>query len=237
MTASPPLTTSRSLGTHALLVLLAGQAMGSFDGSAVTVAAPGIQADLRCSGSTLQLLLSGYLVAFGILVVPGARWGDDIGHRRVFVAGLAGFTCASLTCGVAPWAALLIVSRILQGAGAALMLPQVLSIVQLTSSGRARERALSLYSATLALGVILGQVLGGFLVRADLLGTGWRAVFLVNVPLGVLLLAVAPRVLPSPAGNRPRPLRPRDATLLAVASGLLLLPLLVGREQHWPGWV
>src|SRR6266478_6515421 len=118
------------------------------------------------------------------------------GFRRAFLWGLGIFTLASLACGIAPNSPTLIVVRAIQGGGAALMVPQVFSLIQRNFSGSARAQALSLWAATLALGGLVGQVLGGLLVTADLFGTGWRPVFLVNVPIGAVLLVASRRWLP-----------------------------------------
>src|SRR4029077_6330533 len=131
-----------------------------------------------------------------VLLITGARLGMRFGFRAAFLSGLALFTAASLACGIAPTSQVLIVVRAIQGGGAALMVPQVFSLIQRNFAGSARAQALSLWAATLALGGVVGQVLGGLLVSADLFGTGWRPVFLVNVPIGLILMAASIRLLP-----------------------------------------
>ena len=174
-----------------LAVVLIGQFMAVLDASIVNVAAPSIHASLRASGAGLQLVVAGYTITYAVLLVTGARLGDILGHRRVFLAGLVLFTLASLGCGLAGTASLLIALRFVQGAGAAVMIPQVLSLIQRTHAGPARARAMSRYSAVLAGGAVVGQVVGGLLISANLFGSSWRPVFLVNVPIGVLLLVAA----------------------------------------------
>jgi MFS family permease len=218
-----------------LAVLLAGQALASMDNSIVAVAAPAIRADLGGSGAVQQLVLAGYTLAFGVLVVTGARIGSRYGYQRVFLLGLGAFTATSLACGLAPGAASLVAARIAQGAAAAIMAPQVLSLIQTRFEGVARARAIGLYSMILALGVAAGQIVGGLVVSVDLGGLSWRPAFLVNVPIGLVLLLLGPRLLPA---GTPTPAR-LDLTgvwLLSAAMTGVVLPLVLGREQGWPAW-
>ncbi|NUP39409.1 MAG: MFS transporter, partial [Streptomyces sp.] len=178
-----------------LTIVLLGQLMAVLDVFIVNVAAPALSTDLHASGAGLQLVVAGYTISYAVLLITGARLGALIGHRQAFLAGLTVFTAASLACGLAPGTGALIAFRFIQGAGAAVMLPQVLSLIQRTFTGASRARALGAYSAVLASGAAVGQVLGGALVQADLFGTGWRPVFLVNVPIGLALLVLGPRWL------------------------------------------
>jgi MFS family permease len=219
-----------------LTVLLLGQFMAILDVSIVNVAAPTLRADLHASGAGLQLSVAGYTITYAVLLITGARLGDRIGHGYAFRYGLAGFTVASLACGLAPNTGTLIAFRMVQGAGAALMMPQVMSLIQRTFDGTARARALSLYSAVIAGGAVVGQVLGGVIVSADLFGTGWRPVFLVNVPIGVGLSLLAVRDLPADRGQRNRGLDPAGVVTLSAAVLLLVVPLVLGHEEHWPVW-
>ena len=215
-----------------LATLLTGQTMASMDGSIVNVALPSIQRDLGANGAALQLIVSGYLLALGVLIVTGARLGDLLGHRRAFLWGLAGFTAASLLCGVAPTAPALVVARVVQAGAAALLIPQVFSLVQLRFAGAALRRAIGLYSMVLALGVALGQILGGLVVGADLFGLSWRPAFLINVPVGVVLVLTGLRTLP----QAPRVRRRLDLTgvvLLSAAMAAVVAPLVFGREYGW----
>ncbi|MFK4266517.1 MFS transporter [Streptomyces milbemycinicus] len=233
-----------------LTIVLAGQLMAVLDVFIVNVAAPALSTDLHASGAGLQLVVAGYTISYAVLLITGARLGALIGHRQAFLAGLTVFTAASLACGLAPGTGALIAFRFIQGAGAAVMLPQVLSLIQRTFTGASRARALGAYSAVLASGAAVGQVLGGALVQADLFGTGWRPVFLVNVPIGLALLALGPRWLGGaeerPAagagGGAARRSGALDLTgllLLAVAVLLFTVPLVLGQERGWPlwGWV
>ncbi|MCZ0995460.1 MFS transporter [Streptomyces noursei] len=210
--------------------------MALLDATVVNVATPAIHRELRTTGSALQLIVSGYTMAYATLLITGARLGARHGFRTVFLLGLAVFTLASAACGLAPGAAALIGARVVQGLGAGLMVPQIYSLIQLTFEGRARARALSLYATAIAAAVVVGQVAGGLLVSADLFGTGWRPVFLINVPVGAALLAAAARLLPREAARTATGLDLPGLVTLTGTLLLLVVPLVLGREQHWPRW-
>ena len=228
----PALAAPRAL----LAIVLTGQFMAVLDASVVNVAAPAIHADLHASGAGLQLVIAGYVITYAVLLVTGARLGDIVGHRRMFLAGLALFTLASLGCGLATSTGMLIALRFIQGAGAAAMIPQVLSLIQRTFTGTSRAGAMRLYAAVIAGGAVAGQIVGGLLVTANLFGSGWRAVFLINVPIGVALLATGGRLLPHGARDRGRGLDPAGLALLTPAAVALVLPLVLGQPEHWPVW-
>src|SRR5690349_16945640 len=172
---------------HALgvLVLLAGAFLPIMDFFITNVALPSIDASLHASASSLELVIAGYGVAYAALLVLGGRLGDRYGRRRTFQAALVGFVLASLACGLAPTAGVLIAARIVQGATAALLIPQVLATFQHTLAGERKARALAMYGATSGIAAVVGQLVGGLLVSADIAGTSWRPIFLVNVPIGV----------------------------------------------------
>src|SRR5262245_28531295 len=220
-----------------LAILLTGQFMAVLDVSIVNVAIPTIRTDLNATGAALQLIVAGYTIAYAVLLITGARLGPILGFRRSFIAGLAVFTAASLACGLAPTSELLIVARVVQGAGAALMVPQVFSLIQRSFDGAGRARALSLWAAVIALGVLVGQVLGGVLVTLDIAGTGWRPVFLVNVPIGIALVAASLAYLPRDRREVARPLDLAGLIALAASVLLLVVPLVLGHEEGWPTWV
>ncbi|MFG2023328.1 MFS transporter [Streptomyces sp. NPDC048825] len=220
-----------------LAVLLTGQTMASMDGSIVTVALQTIRVELGANDAALQLIVSGYILTMGVLIVTCARIGDLIGHRRAFLAGLAGFTVASLLCGLAPTPAALVGARILQATGAAAMIPQVFSLIQLGYDGEARKRAIGVYSMVLALGVALGQVIGGLIISADILGLGWRPAFLVNVPVGAVLLAAGTRLLPAATRSSAARLDFPGVTILTLSMSALIAPLIFGREYGWQPWI
>src|SRR5215211_4713450 len=199
-----------------LVVLLAGQAMATMDQSILAVAAPSLRVDLDASDAQLQLVVAIYTLAFAALVA---------------------FTVASLAGGLAPSPAFLIVARAAQGAAAALMTPQVLSIIQLQFAGERRARAIGAYSLILAVGVAAGQVIGGLLVGAELLADAWRPALLLNAPLGVAVLLAARRGLPAVQGGPDRRLDFTGSAVLALALLALVLPLTFGRHAGWPPWV
>jgi Major Facilitator Superfamily len=221
----------------ALVILLIGQAMASMDEEILVVASPNLRRDLHASAAELQLVLAMYTITFAALVVTGARLGDVMGQRRAFLLGLGGFTLSSFVGGLAPTPTALIVARAVQGASAAIMTPQVLSIIQLQFRGETRARALGAYSMVLAAGVAVGQILGGFLVSLHLLSAAWRPALLLNAPIGASLLLVARRGLPAVRHGVRRPLDAAGATLLTVALLALVVPLTLGRDTGWPAWI
>ncbi|MFL6113338.1 MAG: MFS transporter [Catenulispora sp.] len=222
-----------------LATILVGYFMALLDGSIVNVALPSIHEKLHASGAGLQMVAAGYIIAYAVLLVTGARLGRILGHERLFKSGLAGFTIASLACGLAQNTGELIAFRVIQGVAAAVMLPQVLSLIQQTFQGEARARAMSAWTAVLASGIVVGQVLGGVLVTANMFGWSWRPVFLVNVPIGVVLWVVAARTLPS---VKPRNTAANSKVDLAGVLTLsptilaLVVPLVLGHDEHWPVW-
>jgi MFS family permease len=219
-----------------LATILFGQFMAILDVTIVNVAVPTIHLDLHASGAALQLVVAGYTISYAVLLITGARLGDRLGHRRVFLLGLGIFTVASLACGLATSTGTLIGFRLVQGAGAALMVPQVLSLIQRLFTGAARARAFGLYAAVIAGAAVIGQVAGGALVGANLGGTGWRPVFLVNVPIGVVLTIAARRLLPADRGEPGRGFDLAGVSTLAAAVLLFVVPLVLGHEEHWPVW-
>jgi len=220
----------------ALAVVLTGQFMALLDASVVNVAAPAIHGSLHASGAGLQLVIAGYVITYAVLLVTGARLGDIIGHRTMFLFGVALFTLASLGCGLAGSTSVLVTLRFVQGAGAAAMIPQVLSLIQRSFPGPARARPMRLYAAVLAGGAVAGQVVGGLLVSADLWGSTWRPVFLLNVPIGAALLVAGRRLLPRGGGEQGRGLDPAGLAILTPAVLALVLPLVLGQSEHWPAW-
>ncbi|MBO2452940.1 MFS transporter [Actinomadura barringtoniae] len=220
-----------------LAVLLTGQFMVNVDIAIVNVAAPAVRSDLHPSGGALELVISGYTLTYAMLLITGARLGDTWGHRRSFLGGLALFTLASLACGLAPATPALIVARIVQGAAGALMVPQVLSGIQTHFVGKARERAQGLLVLTLSGGAVAGQALGGIVVSADLFGLSWRPIFLINVPVGLAMLALGPRLMPADVRGERKRLDLGGVALLSAAVLAAMLPLVFGRELHWPVWL
>jgi MFS family permease len=180
-----------------LAVMLAGVFVTVMDGAIVNVAIPSIRTTLGATFAEAELVVAGYIFIFAIGMITGGRLGDIFGQRRIFLVGFAAFTVTSALCGLAPDPLTLIVARLLQGASASLLSPQVFSLVRLSfAEGRERTTAFAMMGVALGLGNVCGQIVGGILLQADLLGLAWRPVFLVNVPIGVISLIVAPFVLP-----------------------------------------
>lgn len=220
----------------ALAVLLTAPFLAQADATIANVATPSIHADLGASGSVLELVIGGYLIAFAVLLITGARLGQTYGYRRLFQAGLATFTCASLTCGLAPTSSVLVGARIIQGAGAALMFPQTLTGIQLHYAGEDRRRAIGFYAIALSTGAVVGQILGGVLISANLADSHWRAIFLINVPIGVAAIAAAARFLPTDAPRAERRLDLIGVATMSATVLLIVVPLILGRSEGWPAW-
>jgi hypothetical protein len=219
-----------------LALLLVAQFMAVLDVTIVNVASPAVRADLHTSGSVLQLVVAGYTVTYSTLLITGARSGDRFGHARVLAAGIGCFTLMSLICGVAPDSFLLVLARLLQGAAAAFMVPQVMSLIQRTFDGHERARAISLYGAVIAVGAVCGQVLGGLLVSANILHLGWRPVFLVNVPVGVALFVLVLLFLPRRGGDPARSFDPAGVISVMATVTSLTVPFVFGPGLGWPAW-
>ncbi|MEU5279789.1 MFS transporter [Streptomyces asoensis] len=226
----------RALGRLGLFTVLLAAALPLIDFFIVNVALPSMGRDLAASESVLELVVAGYGLAYAVLLVLGGRLGDLFGRRRLFLGGMAAFGLTSLACGLAPDAWSLVAARVAQGASAAAMVPQVLATIQSSTEGPRRARAMSLYGATAGLSMVAGQILGGVLVAADLAGSGWRSVFLVNVPVVVVGLVLAVRSVPETRSPRPEPVDGPGTVLLAAALLTLLAPLTEGRAAGWPLW-
>ena len=219
-----------------LAIVLVGVLLPMVDFFIVNVALPTIDTDLHASAPLLELVVSAYASAYALLLVVGGRLGDAFGRKRLFLAGMAAFTLTSLACGLAPTAPLLVAARAAQGASAALMVPQVLSTIQAATQGQRRARALARYGATGGLAAVVGQLLGGLLVSANLAGTGWRPIFLVNVPIGVAGLVLARRHVPESRSGRAARVDHHGTVLLGVTVLALLIPLTEGQSLRWPDW-
>ncbi len=219
-----------------LLILLAAPFMAQVDVTIANVATPSIHAGIGASGAALELVIGGYIIAFAVLLITGARLGQTHGYRRVFLAGIAVFTAASLLCGLAADPVMLIVSRLAQGAGAALMFPQALTGIQLLFRDAARTRAIGLYAIALSTGAVAGQILGGVLIATDPAGLGWRTIFFVNVPVGLAVLAAGARYLPADGRGDAREVDVRGVAALSVSVLAMVAPLVVGQSEGWPTW-
>jgi MFS family permease len=227
---------SGALTATGLIVVLVGVFLPMVDFFIVNVALPTIDRDLHASAPLLELVVSAYATAYALLLVVGGRLGDAFGRRRLFLAGMAAFTLTSLACGLAPSAPFLVGARVAQGASAALMVPQVLATIQAATSGERRARALGRYGAAGGLAAVVGQLVGGLLVSANLDGTGWRPIFLVNVPIGIAGLILAYRHVPDTRAERAARVDHHGTMLLGITVLALLIPLTEGESLHWPAW-
>jgi MFS family permease len=219
-----------------LAVLLVAPLLSQIDATIANVATPSIHTDLGASGSALELIISGYLISFAALLTIGARLGQTHGYKRLFLAGLSIFSLASLACGLAPSPGFLIAARVVQGAGAALMFPQTLTGIQLNFSGDERTRAISFFAIALSAGAVIGQILGGVLISADIAGLEWRSIFLVNVPIGAVAIAAGVRYLPADPTRISIRVDVLGSVVLAAAALLLVVPLSLGHSEGWPAW-
>lgn len=232
-----PETQESEVGIWILLTLLCGAFLPISSFFVINVALPSIGADLRATPAALQLVVGAYGIANAVLVVVGGRLGDGFGRRRLFLLGMAGFTLFSLLCGLAPSVPLLLAARVGQGAAAALMTPQMLATIMATMSGGQRGRAIGMFGAAGGIAAAAGQIIGGVLVSSDVWGLGWRSVFLVYVPVGLLGLLAAWRRVPESRADVRIPVDLVGAALLALTLVLLLLPTTEGRPLGWPLWV
>lgn len=233
--SSPSGRTHNRASWRGLSVLLLAGFVTIFDLFVVNVGIPEIQAEFGMSFASIGFIVAGYELAFAALLITGGRLGDLFGRRRLFMAGMAGFTVSSALCGLAPGAGFLVGSRVLQGLAAALLFPQVYASIRVTFSGGDRHRAFGLLGMTLGLAAIAGQVLGGWLVQADIFGWGWRNIFLINVPVGAIAIAAARWIPESRAPQRSS----LDWPGVFLSSGGLvffLVPLIEGPGQGWPAW-
>ncbi len=222
--------------TIALIVVAIAFAIDLLDSTIVNVAIPSIQTDLSASFASIQWLVAGYLLAFATFLITGGRMGDVFGYKKIFLIGVAAFTTASLLSGLAWSPEILIFTRILQGAAAALMVPQVMSTMQIMYKPSERGAVNGLFGAIGGLAASLGPVIGGLLIQANVLNLDWRPIFFINVPIGIITFILAVRYLPE--GRSPHPLKLDflGTFLIVTTLSLLIYPLIQGREHDWPAW-
>jgi EmrB/QacA subfamily drug resistance transporter len=221
----------------ALFVLLAAAFMDLLDATIVTVALPAIRLDLGASYAATQWLTAGYTLAFGLGLITGGRMGDRYGRKKTFMVGIAAFTITSAMCGVAQSPEMLVVSRLLQGAAAALMVPQIMATVFAVFPSKERAGASGAYGAIAGLAAVAGPLLGGVFVSYDVLGLGWRGIFLVNVPVGIIAFLAAGALVPETKSDRPLKMDLIGVVLVTLSLVLLLYPLVQGESQDWPAWM
>jgi EmrB/QacA subfamily drug resistance transporter len=217
-------------------VMLTAEIMDLLDGTIVNVAGPALEQSLGATSIGLQWVIGGYALSLGGGLILGGRLGDRFGRRRMFLIGLASFTLASLACALAPSIELLIALRLVQGFAGALLLPQGLGLMRENLSGRELATAFGVFGPVFGLGGIIGPVLGGALIQADIAGLGWRSVFLINVPIGIAALVISWRIIPRRAGDRSITIDVVGAAIIAASSVLLVLPLNYGQSLGWPLW-
>ncbi|MBR0936841.1 MFS transporter [Bradyrhizobium jicamae] len=221
----------------ALPVLLTGAFLPILDFNVVNLALPAIRNDLGATSSEVQFVISAYAATYAVFLISGGRLGDLFGRRQMFLLGVAGFTIASMLCGIAWSAAVLVAGRILQGFTATVMAPQVLASIRVLFPAAEQGRALAFYGATFGLANICGQVLGGVLVSSHPFGWAWQAIFLINVPIGLVALIGGLLFLSDSRAQRAQKLDVGGVILLSLTLGLLVYPLVEGREAGWPVWI
>lgn len=220
----------------ALLIVAFAFVMDLLDSTIVNVAIPSIQANLGASYAAIQWLVAGYSLSFALLLITGGRMGDVFGYKKVFMFGVAGFTVASVLTGIAPTPLFLVIARLLQGAMAALMVPQVMSLMQVIYEPKERAGVMGLFGMLGGLSASLGPIVGGLLIKANIFGWDWRPIFLINVPVGIIALLAGYKYLPDGKSEHPLHIDIKGTVLIIVALTLLVFPLIEGRDLDWPLW-
>lgn len=222
--------------TFTLVILLFGAFMDILDTMIINIAIPSIQNGLHASSSAVEWTANAYILGMALFVITGGRLGDILGRKKMFILGIAGFTIASAFSGLANTINVLIFSRAIQGIMAAMMVPQVLSYIQVLFAPKERAAALGAFSGISGFGTVAGPILGAFLIKINLLQLGWRTLFLINIPIGVFIFIAAAIALSE--SKSINPLRVDiPGTLMAMASLILLLyPLIQGNSLEWPVW-
>lgn len=221
----------------AVVVLLTASFMDLLDTTIVNVALPSIQEDLNASSSQLVWIVSGYVLSFAVLLITGGRLGDRYGRKTIFNIGVIGFTLASIGCAFAQSADGLVISRLIQGAFGAIMIPQVLSIIQVLFKPKERAAVFGLVGAISGLAAVAGPLIGGLLVSGDVFGLGWRSIFVINVPVGILLLVASFAFVPNSKSEKPVKFDFVGVVLITAAVFVLIYGLIQGPEQGWPLWI
>jgi EmrB/QacA subfamily drug resistance transporter len=223
-------------------VLLAGMFIALLDTTIVNVALPSIRTSLDASEATLSWIISGYALSFGLVLIPAGRLGDRIGHKWVFFTGLALFTAASLACGLAQNDVQLIIARVVQGFAGGIFLPAVTAFIQLLFPAQSRGKAFAIMGSVIGVSTALGPIVGGLIIEAFGEESGWRLVFGVNLPIGVVALVAAAILLPNGADVKAAKSDAKSGidavglVLLSAALIALLVPLIEGEDQGWPLW-
>ncbi|WP_042417300.1 MFS transporter [Streptacidiphilus anmyonensis] len=233
----PPAVVAHPLRRIALAAILLAEIMDLLDTTIINVAAPTIRNALGGGTSQIQWVSAAYTLSFAMLLITGARLGDLVGRKRMFLLGTVGFTVCSALCAAATGAGMLIGARACQGAFAALVIPQGLGIIRAVFPAEEVGKAFGAFGPVLGLSSVAGPTLGGLLVGSDLWGTGWRMIFLINLPVGLATVLLGLRAIPADRGTAgARRLDLPGVAVLTVAMVLLVYPLIQGRELGWPSW-
>lgn len=202
----------------------------------VNIAAPTLQRQLHANVGDLELMVAGYQIAYAGILVTGGRLADIFGCRRVFIGAFGAFVLTSAACGLATSAGEMIAFRVLQGMSAGLLAPQVVTIIQVVLPPARRAGAFAALGAVISIASAIGPLLAGFLIWADVLGLGWRPIFLINVPIGIAAIGLALRLVPTLTGQRARRLDIPGSLIVAAALIALMVPLTLGQLYGWPAW-
>ncbi|MFJ7273274.1 MFS transporter [Kitasatospora sp. NPDC098663] len=220
----------------ALAIVMVASFMDLVDVTIVNIAIPSIQEDTGASFSAIQWVTGGYALAFAIGLITGGRLGDIYGRKRLFLIGIGGFTVASALCGLASGPEMLVGMRVLQGGTAAMMVPQVLSIIHATFPAEERGKVFGMFGAVVGLGAVSGPLIGALLTEWDLFGLAWRPIFLINLPVGIAGLLLGRRFIDESKAERALKLDLVGVALASVGLLMLIYPLTHGREAGWPLW-
>ncbi len=233
--ANPAVTEPDPLRWKALGVVLVASFMILLDVSIVNVAIPSIRNSIKASFTQIEWVLAGYQLSYAVTLITGGRLGDIFGRKRLFIIGVSGFTLASTLCGAASSGEFLIAARVLQGIFAALMYPQVLSVIQVNFPPRERGKAFGLFGAVIGIATITGPLAGGLLIQANVFD-GWRPIFLVNIPIGIGAVIAAIVLLKESKAPTASRLDIPGTIILTTALMMIAYPLVEGREAGWPLW-
>jgi EmrB/QacA subfamily drug resistance transporter len=233
------MTSETSVNRHRWLILgivLAAEIMDLLDSTIVNVAGPSLKEKLGATPSALQWVIGGYTLTLGAGLILGGRLADRYSRRNIFLLGLASFTISSLLCAIAPNIELLIAFRLIQGFAGAIVLPHVIGFIRDVFPPEELGKAFAIFGPVFGLGGILGPIIGGFIIDGNIASTGWRAVFLVNIPIGIINFGLAWKYLPKRAADHSIKIDLLGTVIIVASSGLLLLPLIQGQEAGWPLW-
>ncbi|MBT2479503.1 MFS transporter [Streptomyces sp. ISL-94] len=220
----------------ALAIVMTAAFMDLVDVTIVNIAIPSMRQNFGASTSAIQWITAGYALAFAAGLITGGRLGDIFGRKRLFLIGIAGFTAASLLCGIAANPSMLVASRILQGAMAAMMVPQVLAIIHVTFPPHERGKVFGMFGAIVGLGAVSGPMLGALLTEWDLFGLEWRPIFLINLPVGIAGVLLGRKFITESKAPQALRLDLVGVVLATVGLVMLIFPLTHGRENDWPLW-